>query len=106
MIQIELTTHISAPLERCFHLCRSIDLHMASTNWTGEKAVAGVTSGLIGADQRRGHGKAATSACGSATPAELPLLTRLISSRTRWFVEHSSASVTITTSRRKAATAP
>jgi len=45
MVRIELTTRIAAPIERCFDLCRSIDLHMASTNWTGEKAIAGVTSG-------------------------------------------------------------
>jgi ligand-binding SRPBCC domain-containing protein len=51
MVQIELTTSIAAPMERCFDLSRSIDLHMASTNWSGERAVAGVTTGLIGADQ-------------------------------------------------------
>ena len=51
MVQIELTTPIAAPVERCFDLSRSIDLHMASTNWSGERAVAGVTSGLIGAGQ-------------------------------------------------------
>ena len=44
---IELTTEIRAPLERVFDLARSIDLHMASTAQTGERAVAGVTSGLI-----------------------------------------------------------
>jgi ligand-binding SRPBCC domain-containing protein len=48
MIRIELVTRIAAPVERCFDLARSIDLHMASTDWTGERAVAGVTSGLIG----------------------------------------------------------
>jgi len=51
MVRIELVTDIAAPIERCFDLSRSIDLHMASTNWTGERAVAGVTSGLIGLDQ-------------------------------------------------------
>ncbi len=44
---IELVTHINAPIERCFDLARSIDLHMQSTKQTGEKAVAGRTSGLI-----------------------------------------------------------
>jgi ligand-binding SRPBCC domain-containing protein len=48
MSTIELTTLILAPPERCFDLSRSIDLHMASTHETGERAVAGVTSGLIG----------------------------------------------------------
>jgi ligand-binding SRPBCC domain-containing protein len=36
---------------RCFDLSRSIDLHMASTNQTGERAIAGVKAGLIGMDQ-------------------------------------------------------
>ena len=45
---IELSTHINAPIERCFDLARSIDLHMESTKQTGEQAIAGRTSGLIG----------------------------------------------------------
>ena len=44
---IQLTTLIDAPIERCFDLSRSIDLHLLSTHKTEEKAVAGVTSGLI-----------------------------------------------------------
>ena len=51
MVLIELVTRITAPVERCFDLARSIDLHMASTDWTGERAIAGVTSGLIGLEQ-------------------------------------------------------
>jgi ligand-binding SRPBCC domain-containing protein len=51
MVRIELVKNIAAPIERCFDLSRSIDLHMASTDWTGERAIAGVTSGLIGLDQ-------------------------------------------------------
>lgn len=38
---------INAPAEVCFDLARSIDLHELSTQQTGEKAIAGVTSGLI-----------------------------------------------------------
>jgi ligand-binding SRPBCC domain-containing protein len=45
---IELATLIAAPVERVFDLSRSIDLHMSSTSRTGERAIAGVTSGLIG----------------------------------------------------------
>jgi ligand-binding SRPBCC domain-containing protein len=45
---IELNTLIYAPIERCFDLSRSIELHRISTAGTGEKAIAGVTSGLIG----------------------------------------------------------
>ena len=47
MTKIELTTIIDAPIEKCFDLARSIDLHLRSTAKTGEKAVAGRTSGLI-----------------------------------------------------------
>src|SRR6185369_4751216 len=39
---------IQAPIERCFDLSRSIDLHTASTTASREQAVAGVTTGLIG----------------------------------------------------------
>lgn len=44
---IELSTIINAPVKVCFDLSRSIDLHMESTKHTGEKAIAGRTSGLI-----------------------------------------------------------
>ena len=44
---IELSTHINAPIQRCFNLARSIDLHIESTKQTREKAIAGRTSGLI-----------------------------------------------------------
>jgi ligand-binding SRPBCC domain-containing protein len=44
---IGLITSITAPIERVFDLARSIDLHMESTSNTSERAVAGVTSGLI-----------------------------------------------------------
>jgi ligand-binding SRPBCC domain-containing protein len=51
MVRLELTTRISAPIGRCFDLARSIDAHLASTLQTGERAIAGVTSGLIGKDE-------------------------------------------------------
>ena len=44
---IYLETTIQAPVERCFDLSRSIDLHLASTNGSKEKAVAGRLKGLI-----------------------------------------------------------
>lgn len=44
---IDLVTRIAAPVERVFDLARSIDLHADSTAGTGERAIAGVTSGLI-----------------------------------------------------------
>lgn len=52
MPSIELTTVINAPIERCFDLARSIDLHKLSTKGTREEAIAGVTSGLIEKDQQ------------------------------------------------------
>lgn len=48
---IELVTSIAGPVERVFDLARSIDLHTHSTSGTGECAIAGVTSGLIGPGQ-------------------------------------------------------
>jgi len=47
---IELSTVIRAPRERVFDLARSIDAHQDSTKGTEERAVAGVTKGLIGMD--------------------------------------------------------
>ena len=44
---IELSTVISAPRERVFDLARCIDAHQDSTEGTQERAVAGVTTGLI-----------------------------------------------------------
>jgi ligand-binding SRPBCC domain-containing protein len=52
MAVIELATSIVAPIERVFDLSRSIDLHVDSTSSTGERAVAGVTSGLIGCGEQ------------------------------------------------------
>ena len=39
------------PRERLFDLARSIDLHLDSQEHSGERAVGGVTSGLIGEGQ-------------------------------------------------------
>jgi len=44
---IHVETWIAAPIERCFDLMRSVDLHTASTATTREKAVGGKTSGLL-----------------------------------------------------------
>lgn len=48
MPTIELITRVAAPIERCFDLSRSIDLHQHSLGSSSERAVAGVTTGLIG----------------------------------------------------------
>jgi ligand-binding SRPBCC domain-containing protein len=47
MEMIRLQTWIDAPVERCFLLALSIDLHVASARSTKERAIDGVTSGLI-----------------------------------------------------------
>ena len=47
MPTINLTTEINAPIEICFDLSRSIDLHKQSMEHTKEEAIAGRTSGLI-----------------------------------------------------------
>jgi len=47
MAVIELETLIAAPLERCFDLSLSVELHLDSTAKTGEHVVAGVSSGVL-----------------------------------------------------------
>jgi ligand-binding SRPBCC domain-containing protein len=50
---IEDLTMVKAPIERCFDLARSVEVHLAGNIHWGEEAVAaaGVTSGLIGLGQ-------------------------------------------------------
>lgn len=48
MVKLNLCTIIEAPIERCFDLSRSVEVHMLGTERTREQAVGGVTSGLIG----------------------------------------------------------
>ena len=45
---IEVVTRIRAAADVCFDAARDIDLHAESMRHTGEKAIAGVTKGLIG----------------------------------------------------------
>ena len=47
MAHIHLTTFIKAPAKRVFDLSGSISLHTISTVATKEKAIGGITSGLI-----------------------------------------------------------
>lgn len=44
-------TESQLPVERLFDLARSIDVHVESQRTSGERAVSGVTSGLIGEGQ-------------------------------------------------------
>jgi ligand-binding SRPBCC domain-containing protein len=47
MVTIKLNTWVNAPEERCFKLATSIEFHIASARPMKEKAIAGVTSGLL-----------------------------------------------------------
>lgn len=51
MVLIERTMEINAPIQRCFDLSRSIEVHLLGTEQTGEQAIGGVTTGLIGPNQ-------------------------------------------------------
>ena len=44
---IEHTEFIKAPITRCFDLARDVDIHLLTSAKTKEKAVGGVTSGLL-----------------------------------------------------------
>ena len=48
MPTIHLQTLVKAPVQEVFDLSRNIDFHKESLRHTGEKAIAGKTSGLIG----------------------------------------------------------
>ena len=54
MVKLEEVTLIHAPIDRCFDLSRSVEVHLAGNVHFDEKAVAlgGVTSGLIGLGER------------------------------------------------------
>jgi len=54
MVKLDELTVIRAPIERCFDLSRSVEVHLAGSDIYGEAVVAlgGVTSGLIGMGQR------------------------------------------------------
>lgn len=47
MTKLILHTKINAPIERCFALSLSVDLHKISTSQTNEKVIAGVSTGLV-----------------------------------------------------------
>ena len=51
MVTIQISTSIAADITRCFDLSRSIDLHLKSS-LQAEEAIAGITTGLIGAGEQ------------------------------------------------------
>ncbi len=54
MVRLEEFTMIRAPIERCFDLARTAEVHLAGNIHWGESAVAaaGVTSGVLGPVRR------------------------------------------------------
>jgi hypothetical protein len=54
MIQLEEVTIIEAPIERCFDLSRSVEVHLVGNIHSGEQALAlgGVTTGLVELSQQ------------------------------------------------------
>ena len=54
MVTIETLLRIDAPIDRCFDLARSVEVHFAGNRHWGEEAVAleGVTTGLLGLGDR------------------------------------------------------
>ena len=54
MVRLEEKTMIGAPIERCFDLARSVEVHLEGNVHCGEQAMAigGVTTGLIGLGER------------------------------------------------------
>lgn len=51
MSVIRLEVFVRAPADRVFDLCRSMDLHADSARQTDERAVSGVTTGLLGLNE-------------------------------------------------------
>jgi len=45
IIRVEID--INAPADVCFDMARSVDAHVESARTTGERAIGGVTSGLL-----------------------------------------------------------
>jgi ligand-binding SRPBCC domain-containing protein len=54
MVRLEEVTTIEAPIERCFDLARSVEVHLKGNVHSGEQALAigGVTAGLVGLGER------------------------------------------------------
>lgn len=52
MMTIEHQTRIAAPAMRVFLLSLSMDLHQESASQSSERAIAGVTQGIIGLNER------------------------------------------------------
>ena len=51
MARIEISLFVAAPVDRCFDLARSVEVHVASTHATQERPVGGRTVGLLEAGE-------------------------------------------------------
>jgi hypothetical protein len=51
MSKITLETQINAPIQICYDLALSVDLHQLSTAKTGEHIVSGVNKGIMKLDE-------------------------------------------------------
>jgi ligand-binding SRPBCC domain-containing protein len=47
MTTLVVETRVAAPIELCFDLARDVEAHVKTSSSTGERAVAGKTSGLL-----------------------------------------------------------
>lgn len=73
-----LQTKIFANADACFDLARSIDLHLDTMKHTGEIAIAGITSGLIGLNEtvtwKARHFGVTMKLTSKITACEIPVL--------------------------------
>ena len=89
MVTLETVTLIDAPIDRCFDLARSVEVHLAGNVHWGEAAVAtgGVTSGLERANGDRCRRSAVWLASpvseGSTVVAARPMWRRRVVARAR-----------------------
>lgn len=98
MISFRCETVIMAPADACFELSLSVDAHAASMRASGEQAVGGVTSGLMGLGDtvtwRARHFGVVFQMTSAITEYEYPL--RFVDEQQRgpfrqWWHEHTFA---------------
>jgi ligand-binding SRPBCC domain-containing protein len=91
MTTIHLTTKINAPIQTVFDLARNIDVHQQSTFQSNEKAIAGVTSGLINVNEtvtwRGKHFGIYLTHKSKITQMEIPnyFVDEMVEGRFKWF---------------------
>ena len=93
-----MITDVKASAGRCFDMARDLDLHLESMAETGERAIGGKTSGLIGLDEEVTWEASTLGFVSVSLPVSRDSSGR-VTSEMRWFEGPSSLSSTITTSR-------